>query len=73
MRYVTSIERLGHERGLEQGILQGEASVIKRQLTRRFERLPKWVEERLENASRDELEGWADRVIDAKALEDVFA
>ncbi len=69
MRYVTSIERLGEERGF----LKGEASVIKRQLTRRFERLPEWVEERLENASRDELEGWADRVIDAKALEDVFA
>lgn len=69
MRYVTSFERLGRE----EGFLQGEASVIKRQLKRRFERLPKWVEERLEQATRDELEGWADRVIEAKALEDVFA
>ncbi len=69
MRYVTSIERLGEERGF----LKGEASVIKRLLKRRFERLPEWVEERLEKASRDELDGWADRVIDAKALEDVFA
>ncbi len=77
MRYVTSIERSGHarglEKGLEQGILQGEASVLKRLLKRRFERLPSWVEERLSRASRDELEGWADRVIEAKALEDVFA
>ncbi len=69
MRYVTSWERKGEKRGF----LRGEASVIKRLLTRRFERLPKWVEERLDNASHDELEGWADRVIDAKALEDVFA
>ena len=69
MRYVTSIERMGRE----EGFLQGEASVIKRLLKRRFERLPDWVEERLDGASRDELEGWADRVIEAKALEDVFA
>jgi hypothetical protein len=85
MRYVTSIERSGHKRGLkeglergleqgqQQGFLLGEASLLKRQLKRRFERLPEWVEERLERASRDELEGWADRVIEARALEDVFA
>ncbi len=89
MRYVTSWERKSLQRGLEQGLerglerglekgrsqgfLQGEISVLKRMLKRRFERLPEWVEERLEQASRDELEGWADRVIEAKALEDVFA
>ncbi len=81
MRYVTSWERKGLERGLErgldqgrkQGFLQGEASVLKRLLKRRFERLPEWVEKRLDRASRDELEGWTDRVIEAKALEDVFA
>ncbi len=81
MRYVTSWERNSLKRGLEQGLeqgrgqgfLQGEISLLKRMLKRRFERLPKSVEERLEQASRDELEGWADRVIEAKALEDVFA
>ncbi len=73
MRYVTSFERLSREEGLEQGFLQGEASVLKRLLERRFERLPEWVGKRLEQASRDELEGWVDRVIEAKALEDVFA
>lgn len=81
MRYVTSIERRaikrgleqGIERGLEQGILQGEASALRRLLKRRFERLPKWAEERLEGASREELESWFDRVIEAEALEEVFA
>ncbi len=41
MRYVTSFERMGHERGLakgleqgrSQGFLQGEASLLKRQLS----------------------------------------
>ncbi len=73
MRYVTSWERMGREEGREEGFLQGEAAVLKRQLKRRFELLPEWVERRLERADRDELEGWADRVIEAKALEDVFA
>ncbi len=65
MRYVTSWER--------KGFLRGEASVLKRLLKRRFERLPEWVDERLERASREELDGWADRILEAKALEDVFA
>ncbi len=69
MRYVTSFERLSRE----EGFLQGEATLLMRQLKRCFERLPACVEKRLEQASRDELESWADRVIDARALEDVFA
>jgi hypothetical protein len=31
------------------------------------------VEERLEKASGDELEHWADRVIDADSIEQIFA
>ena len=73
MRYMTKWERQGLEKGLEQGIVQGEATLLERQLRRRFEGLPAWVEERLANAGREELESWADRVFEAKALEDVFA
>ncbi len=89
MQYVTSWERRARERGLEQGIeqgleqgieqglerglLQGEATVLRRLLKRRFARLPQWVEERLKRASREELERWTDRVIEAEALEEVFA
>ncbi len=64
MRYVTTWER--------KGIVQGEATVLRRLLRRRFTPLPDWVDERLDKAKREELESWADRVIDAKALEDVF-
>ena len=81
MRYMTKWERRGFEKGIQegvqlgvqQGVQQGEASVIKRLLTRRFDRLPAWAEKRLATASREDLESWADRVIDAEALEDVFA
>ncbi|MCP3963278.1 MAG: DUF4351 domain-containing protein [bacterium] len=73
MQYVTTWERKGIEKGIEKGIQQGEASLLRRQLARRFDRLPDWVEQRLAGASRDELETWADRVLEARALEDVFA
>jgi hypothetical protein len=69
MPYVTGFERRAMARARKEGI----ASVLKRQLTRRFEQLPSWAEDRLDEASRDELEHWADRVIDAESIEQVFA
>ena len=37
-------------------------------LKRRFQQLPSWVEERLGQANREELESWAERVLDAESL-----
>jgi Domain of unknown function (DUF4351) len=70
--YITSFERIGIEKGLQQGLQQGEVIMLKRLLTRRFGPLPAWAEQRLEQASPQELEGWADRVLEAQRLEDVF-
>lgn len=60
------------EEGLEAGLLQGEASVLRRLLKRRFTEVPPQVEKRLEQAGRQDLESWAERVLDAERLEDVF-
>jgi hypothetical protein len=68
MPYITSIERMG----IEKGIHQGETLVLRRQLTRRFGPLPAWVEQRLEEASAAQLEAWAERVLEAARLEEVF-
>jgi hypothetical protein len=68
MPYVTSIERMG----IEQGIQQGEVIVLQRQLVRRFGSLPTWAEQRLGQATRQELESWAERVLEAQRLEDIF-
>ena len=65
MEYVTTFER--------SGIKKGEATVLKRLLGQRFNGLPGWAEERLDGATREQLESWADRVLDATRLEDVFA
>ena len=76
MPYITSFERMGIERGLQQGLQQGrqegEATVLRRLLTRRFGPLPTWAEERLTQASLQELERWADRLLEASQLDEVF-
>ena len=60
------------EQGLEQGLEQGERALLLRLLTRRFGPLDKQTESRLQQASGAELERWADNILDACTLEDVF-
>ena len=58
--------------GVEQGIEQGERSLLYRQLARRFGPLDRQTETRLKQASTEDLERWADNILDARTLEDVF-
>ena len=62
----------GRRRGLRDGRIEGERAVLGRLLQRRFGRLTPKVVERLERASADDLEAWADNVLDAGTLDDVF-
>jgi hypothetical protein len=41
-------------------------------LTRRFGPLPQWAIERLKGATDERVDLWADRVLDAASLTDVF-
>lgn len=72
MRYVTSIERLGIEKGMQQGRHQGMAQVLVRQLAIRFGDVPASIRARIDGASDDELESWTDAVLSASSLEAVF-
>ena len=63
----------GISQGITQGISQGELAVLRRLMTRRFGPLPLWAEAKLNQAGQAQLEIWADRVLDATTLEDVFA
>lgn len=62
----------GREQGWEQGLEQGERRVLQRQLTRRFGELPDWAAKRLDAASAQELETWADEILVTENLEDLF-
>ena len=63
------------EQGIQQGLEQGirhERLLIGRQLARRFGPLPVGVRQRLENATPGQLEVWAEKLLDAPTLDDVF-
>ena len=77
MRYVTSVEQIGIEKGLLQGMqrgrAEGEAYALRRLLQKRFGPLSDDVLARLQAASIDELELWLDRALDTDSLAGVFA
>ncbi|MBE7374219.1 DUF4351 domain-containing protein [Pseudomonas lopnurensis] len=62
----------GIEQGLEQGMQRGELTVLSRLLIRRFGPLAPEVEQRLQQAGLEELERWAENVLEAKTLDEVF-
>ncbi|NNJ83539.1 MAG: DUF4351 domain-containing protein, partial [Gammaproteobacteria bacterium] len=58
---------------MEGGLLEGETKLLLRQLSRRFHALPNEITERVHGADPNTIEIWADRVLDAKSLEEVFS
>ena len=68
MAYVTSIERIG----IQQGIQQGESKLLRKQLERRFGDLPTWALDKLKSAVEQDLEAWGEAVLTAPTLAAVF-
>ena len=73
MPYISSFERAGIEKGLEQGRLVGKAQLLKRQLLRRFGEVPVWAADKIDAAEESLLESWVDVVFEAASMEAVFA
>jgi hypothetical protein len=66
---------LGREfkRGLEEGVQQGELTMLRRLIEKRFGPMPQWVQERLAARSAVQLEELGERVLTAKTIEELFA
>ena len=64
--------REGRNEGVREGRLEGERAVLTRLLQRRFGLLAPTVTDRLHGASSADLEAWAENVLDARTLDDVF-
>ena len=62
----------GREKGMEKGILTGEAKLLHRQLQLRFGVLPAWAEEKLAHGTRAEIELWGAKILSAVTLDEVF-
>ena len=68
MRYVTSVERIG----IEKGLAQGKADTLIRLLRRRDKALPSAIESRVRAASIDQLDEWSERFADGKSVAEIF-
>ncbi|MFC3609214.1 hypothetical protein [Stutzerimonas tarimensis] len=56
-----------------EGKIEGQANTLRRQLQIKFGELPGALEQRLQTASEAELAAWAERVLFAEGLEQVFS
>lgn len=61
------------EEGETKGKTKGEATLLLRQLERRFGPLPESARQRVAAADAETLLVWGERVLDAKALDDIWA
>lgn len=49
-----------------------ERNLLKKMLINRFQTLPNWVEEKLQQANAEQLEVWFDKALSANSLEEIF-
>ena len=70
--FVQRARDEGMQQGIEQGRVQGERAVLERLLQHRFGHLSPEIVARLTQASRSDLEAWAENVLDAGTVDDVF-
>ena len=71
-RWLEEGRRQGIAQGVAQGFAQGEQRLLARLLTRKFGSLDEATENRLRNASTDEINRWTDQILVARTLEEVF-
>ena len=69
---VQQAREEGMQRGVSRGIEQEARTLVRRLLGRRFGALPPGTLERVDRASTGELETWAENVLDAGTLDEVF-
>lgn len=60
------------KKGLEEGRQEGELTILRRLIRKRFGAVPTWAEERLASRSTAELEDLSERVLDAHSIEDLL-
>jgi hypothetical protein len=63
----------GRAEGREEGRAEGRAEVVLKQLQLKFGPLPEATRERVRNASVEELDRWAERILSAPSLDETLA
>jgi predicted transposase YdaD len=73
MTYAEKLIEQGRKEGLEKGLAQGQTSLLVKQLALRFGAVPPTYQAVITNATLEQLERYAARVLFAGSLEAVFA
>jgi predicted DNA-binding ribbon-helix-helix protein len=69
--YITSVERIGYDRGKVSGFEEGERSIVLRLLNRRFGKLNDCTIDRITALSPKKLESLSDALLDFATIEDL--
>ena len=72
MGHAQLLRDEGMQQGMQQGVEQGEAILLLRLMNQKFGAVPVKVQQKLEQASTDELLSWAENILVAKCIDDVF-
>jgi hypothetical protein len=76
MHIVSSAELYGFNRGISegitQGITQGESHILSSQLLEKFNEVPATYMDKIQHASRTELETWCRKFVRANSIDDIF-
>ncbi len=71
--YITSVEQIGFERGLQEGRQEGEKAVLQRQLVGKFGKLPESISSAVESLSPEAVESLLIALLDFSSIEDLEA
>ncbi|MBF0612160.1 MAG: hypothetical protein G8345_05690 [Magnetococcales bacterium] len=70
MPYITSVERIGMEKGMQigkqRGELKGMAAMLLEQLHERFGSVPDWCRSKLAEADLETLKKWGRKIFGAE-------
>ncbi|MEH1935885.1 MAG: DUF4351 domain-containing protein [Nostoc sp.] len=72
MSYITTGERIGYERGKEEGQQEQAQTLVLRQLQKRVGELPQQVREQIQDLSLEQLEALGEALLDFSAIADLL-
>jgi predicted transposase YdaD len=72
-KHAEEGRKAGLEEGRKEGIKEGERTMLLKQLGLKFGALPEPVLQRVRAASELDIERWAERILIAQTLDEVFA
>lgn len=62
----------GIQKGLRKGRTEGSADMLRTQILQKFRTMPKWVDAKMEAATRQDLKRWGKRILACNSLREVF-